>query len=538
MAITITPTRSGMNVGLSDIAVILSEQNQVLAQTAESQQKLTTAFKDYLKLLAGQDMDDLQDERREKAETKTSMGGMSMRGMSGGIMGAAGSIKDYIMGFGKRFLPVLAGLIFGDELLDGLYKAVETYLGVSISENLKDAIELGVVGGLAGFLFGGFKGGLYGMIFGAMFSKPVREKIAAALEKITGEDFDANSIITMGTAALGSLLLIFSPAIIGGAIKSFFKTPGGEKAKGKITRGFASRLATGAGILFVGEALADQIDAAYGEEAGDIASTIAKGAAFGAMFGPKGMLVGAIGFLAIQGGAKLIDYLRNKNQELFDDAIRKSDDAIDRYKETGDVKILQDNEKEIAAAHTEANRMLQIGRGSGNYDEAAIQVDRTAMALATARGVDSAASIQAETRMALSAGGQSILDQAYAIAMEKASKRDGRVNKTDINQALFDVFRTASESNQLTDETKELLTGKGRYKSVDLLMERASTGLSQQARTAMENYGARSTGSSYTDLSTTSVDQSTNSSSAMVLPGGGATDNADHKAALLTTSGL
>lgn len=537
MAITITPTRSGMNVGLSDIAVILSEQNQVLAQTAESQQKLTTAFKDYLKMLAGQDMDDLQDERREKAENKTSMGGMSMRGMSGGIMGAAGSIKDYIMGFGKRFLPVLAGLVFGDELLDGLYKAVETYLGVSISENLKDAIELGVVGGLAGFLFGGFKGGLYGMIFGAMMSKPVREKIAAALEKITGEDFDANSIITMGTAALGSLLLIFSPAIIGGAIKSFFKTPGGEKAKGKITKGFASRLATGAGVLFVGEALADQIDAAYGEQAGDIASTIAKGAAFGSMFGPKGMLVGAIGFLAIQGGAKLIDYLRNKNQQLFDDAIKKSDEAIDRYKETGDVKILQDNEREIAAANTEANRMLQIGRASGRYDEAVEAADKSAIYLATARGVDSAASIQAENRRALSAGGQSILDQAYAIAMEKAARR-GRdnPNKDDINQALFDMHRSAGL--YATTEQKEMLTGEGRNRSMDLLMERASTGLSQQARTAMENYGSRSTGSSYTDLSTTSVDQSTNSNSATVLSGGGATDNADHKAALLTTSGL
>ena len=75
MAITITPTgRTGMNVGLSDIASILSEQNQVLAQTAVSQEKLTSAFKDYLTMLAGNQMDDLQDERRAESESRSGSG--------------------------------------------------------------------------------------------------------------------------------------------------------------------------------------------------------------------------------------------------------------------------------------------------------------------------------------------------------------------------------------------------------------------------------------------------------------------------------
>ena len=217
MAITITPTgRTGMNVGLSDIASILSEQNQVLAQTAVSQEKLTSAFKDYLTMLAGNQMDDLQDERRAEAESR-SEGGRGMSGIANAfsMSGVVGGVGSYIAGFAKRLLPVALGLLFGDELLEGIKSAVKNYLDRDISSDVFDAVKLAVVGGLGGFLFGGLSGGLYGMLFGVMFSPIVRQKIADGLSLIIGKEIDSTDPSTFVTAGAIALLL---PAAIKAAL--------------------------------------------------------------------------------------------------------------------------------------------------------------------------------------------------------------------------------------------------------------------------------------------------------------------------------
>ncbi|MAE55836.1 MAG: hypothetical protein CMK23_07550 [Porticoccaceae bacterium] len=229
MAITITPTgRTGMNVGLSDIASILSEQNQVLAQTAVSQEKLTSAFKDYLTMLAGNQMDDLQDERRAEAESR-SEGGRGMSGIANAfsMSGVVGGVGSYIAGFAKRLLPVALGLLFGDELLEGIKSAVKNYLDRDISSDVFDAVKLAVVGGLGGFLFGGLSGGLYGMLFGVMFSPMVRQKIADGLSLIIGKEIDSTDPSTFVTAGAIALLL---PAAIKAALPkllSFLFSPTG-----------------------------------------------------------------------------------------------------------------------------------------------------------------------------------------------------------------------------------------------------------------------------------------------------------------------
>ena len=147
----------------------------------------------------------------EVAEVFVSGAGSYMSGISDAFsMGG-------IIRFAKRLLPVALGLLFGDELLEGVKTAVKTYLQRDISSDVFDAVKLAVVGGLGGFLFGGVKGGLYGMLFGVMFSPMVRQKIADGLETILGKEIDSTDPATYVTAGAIALLL---PAAIKAALPS------------------------------------------------------------------------------------------------------------------------------------------------------------------------------------------------------------------------------------------------------------------------------------------------------------------------------
>lgn len=544
MAITITPSRTGMDVGLSDIASILSEQNQVLAQTADAQQKLTNSFSSYLKMLKGEEMDDLQDERRAKQEAKsptTASGGMR------NLIPTKGGIMDYLKTFLKRLVPVALGIVFGDDLLDFLKPKIESLIGREIGDGVFEVIKRAAGGGLLGFLFGGVKGGIFGLVLMALTSEPVRKKIAETINKALGTELDENDWAAWGTGIVGAFAVLWGPGLLKGAITSWFKGPKGTKFKKDFGSKFAGRLIAGGGILLLGEALADQIGNSMGEDAGDFASMAAKGAGYGFMIGGlKGMLFGAIAMLAVEGIKRAVDYMRNKNFEQFDKSMAEADKVLDEYEKTGDVSVLEKGMNQLKAAQVEANRMMTIGQGSGRYEEAVAANEELIKAMGMGR--DEVGRLQEKQTLSKAIAGQGLdqaLEKAYQIAMDRTG---GNATTKDFEMALKSLaveamqdtsaegakFRSMLASGDKISEAAQYLT----QRKISGGMGMEAGGVYPDRIQTMANGATRSTGNTNATVNSgnTSVTTTTNNSPT-VLPSGSSQDNSDSKMAkMLATS--
>lgn len=517
MAITITPSRTGMDVGLSDIASILSEQNQVLAQTADAQQKLTNSFSSYLKMLKGDEMDELQDKRRAKQEA-TAPTINSDRGMKN-LIPTKGGVMDYLKTFFKRLIPVALGLVFGDDLLDFLKPKIENLIGREIGDGVFEVIKRATGGGLLGFLFGGLKGGIFGAVFMALTSEPVRKKIAETINNAFDTELNENDWGTWATSIVGAFSVLWGPKLLMGAIKRFIAGSAGKKAGEEVGKGLFKTIMTNPRVL-------------------------------GAMtFGLKGLVIAGIGYLALQGGKALIDYFRGKNKEFFEDAIAKSDPAIDEYKRTGDVEVLKAAEQDIGRTQTEAQRMMEIGMGSGSYDEASAQYEKTTEALGIARGQVGRQQEKVATMQGVRGTVGLAINKAYDLAV---AKYGDDVTANNFRTTLQDMMMQASvDAGKATgDERERLNTIRDAIRDnldemVDYQverrrqsMERASNARSEESISLMNKYGARSTGNVIAPVDNSQATQVTNNnSSPMVLPSGGSQDNSDSKMAkMLATS--
>ena len=212
MAIKITPTRTGANVELKDIATILSEQNQVLAMSAESQTRLEKSFSSFIQMLESQEASDAQDERQAAARANNSQGyasraiGGAKRGLAGitsGVDNMVAGIIPFALGLMRRFIPAL--------LTVGLADQVANSIKDKIGPELANMVESSLTGAGIGFLLGGAKGGIYGSILGALFSESSRKFVVGMVNNIFNTDFAATgpeSFAVVGGAALAAKFLI------------------------------------------------------------------------------------------------------------------------------------------------------------------------------------------------------------------------------------------------------------------------------------------------------------------------------------------
>lgn len=545
MAITITPTgKTGMDVGLSDIASILSEQNQVLAQTAIAQQKLTSSFTSYLKMLKGDKMDDLQDERRSNQEAKAPVGSSSMRNM---IPTKAG-IFDYLKSFLKRLVPIALGIVFGDDLLDAIKPRIEGLIGTDISDEVMSVITGAAGGSLLGFLFGGVKGGLYGLAIGALTSKGARQKIADGLSAIFNREIKADDWEAWAGSAGGLAALYFTPSLLSGGMAYALsgkveKTSGGryrDKKTGRFLKpslaqkfraGFGGNAAMAAGVFAVGSAMSGIIGGQLGAEAGGLAQDVTNAAAFGAMFGPKGMLIATIGMLAVKGGSAILEHLRGINDKLKNKSFEEADALYEEYQKTGDKSILAAGMEKLGRAQKEAE--LAVLRGETEH-QADYEKYTRIMGEAGRTGQkqeDLAKSDAASGTLAVA------LDRAYQMAMEKKS---GDAKAIDFQESLLGIATASGVSEEVRAGIVDDLPG-----VTQRLVDRKNSSMSQvspssEAVASMSKYGARSSGNTIAPVDASSTNVVTNnSSSPMVLPSGGSQDTSDSKRAmLLTTTGL
>jgi hypothetical protein len=212
MAIRIEPSRTGATVELKDIASILSEQNQVLAVTAESQEKLSKSFASFIQMLEKQDADEKRDEAQAEARQRNQpskasgyVQGMKekMTGITGGVEGLVAGIVPFALGLLRRFLPALLTVGLADQIAKGL----EDKLG----PELANVVEYALTGAGIGFLLGGAKGGIYGAILMALFSDASREFVVGMVNQIFKTDFSATgpeSFAVVGGAALATKFMI------------------------------------------------------------------------------------------------------------------------------------------------------------------------------------------------------------------------------------------------------------------------------------------------------------------------------------------
>lgn len=212
MAIRIEPSRTGANVELKDIASILSEQNQVLAVTAESQEKLSKSFASFIQMLEKQDVDEKRDEAQAEARQRNQpskasgyVQGMKekMTGITGGVEGLVAGIVPFALGLLKRFLPALLTVGLADQIAKGLEDR--------IGPELANVVEYALTGAGIGFLLGGAKGGIYGAILMALFSDASREFVVGMVNNIFKSDFSATgpeSFVVVGAAALATKFMI------------------------------------------------------------------------------------------------------------------------------------------------------------------------------------------------------------------------------------------------------------------------------------------------------------------------------------------
>lgn len=504
MAITISPSRTQAIVGLNDIASILSEQNQVLAITAESQQKLTNSFDTYLKMLKGKDMDELQEERRSKsvAPAVGAAAGFSMAGLLGKLGDGKGFLSS-LLGFLKRLVPIALGLIFGDDLLRAIKPKIEELIGTEISSNFMSALMGAAGGGLLGFLFGGFKGGLFGIVLGALTSEGTRKKIADSVNDKLGTELNENDWETWALSIAGAFGVLWGPKLITSAISKFLVGSAGKKASEEVGKSLIKNIFKNPKVL--------------------AAMTL----------GMKGLIVAGIAYLALQGGKALVDYFREKNFEMFDESIAKSDRILEKYRETGDKSVLEEGLQDLGRAQTESRRMLEIGQGSGRYEEAQKAMDETSIAMGIARGDlgNSQMSREALERQAVEGGLSDAMDYAMARAYQIGN---GNPDQADYLQAALEL----GNSKAMSEASSDIKTAFGvdALKTSTALMERAEKTVSKKLNEAIARDAANSNAAPVI-MDNSQRDQSTNvsNSSPMVLPNGGATDYNDNKSKFFIT---
>ncbi len=350
MAIKITPTRTGANVELKDIATILSEQNQVLAMSAESQTRLEKSFSSFIQMLKNQEAGDAQDERQANARANNSQGyasraiGGAKRGLAGitsGVDNMVAGIIPFALGLMRRFIPAL--------LTVGLADQVANSIKDKIGPELANMVESSLTGAGIGFLLGGAKGGIYGAIIGALFSESSRKFVVGMVNNIFNTDFAATgpeSFAVVGGAALAAkfligllpklLPLLLSPtgfiaaAVLGGLAGYFVYqnlTPEQQAAVDKITAPYRS-LMSDLSITLLEKAAEASNDIVDGIKEYLNSSLVAMGLT------PK--------FLTSERKAKLLEGLTAEDKSRYDDlerqAIRSSQNYMTAFAGTGEEK--------------------------------------------------------------------------------------------------------------------------------------------------------------------------------------------------------
>ena len=238
----------------------------------------------------------------------------------------------------------------------------------TISKSLSGATSTALYGSIFGkkAAIAGFAGSLIGDLINGALSPDAKQATIKAFGMDTGlktEDF----------ISYGSMIgAFFGPELISSAIDMTLNggsdVVNGSRGRGRRTRRLSPNILSGFRRNFMGKSgLAVAImgagtligsvigDATGSQTASDVAGWVTNGMSVGAMFGPTGLVVGALAGLAVGGGSLLLDYLK---------------DAGDRNRVA--------SEKRIAEATAEADKLLNEGNAPAAQIANAVAVQERA----------------------------------------------------------------------------------------------------------------------------------------------------------------
>ena len=401
-----------MAVSLDDVVKELQNQNAELkAQTQNFAAVKAQLLKDARQKKQDR-LDDLEAKRKESRSLKSRVMayGQEGKGLKGslktGLMEGTGvsSIADLLKGMGLGVTGAalagalargmgkalgrgaLAGIVglFGEQIIESALKglSVDDIFNLNnvemegLASDINGALVKGIVASIFGKKFGiaVFIGDLISKAISSSMSKETLEKKLGTIN-LTDEikyDITNEDLITLGSVAAA----FFGPGLIYGAITKglggqALAYPGAKvgrdpktgrfmklkpQMKESFVKGFGGRFLGGAALFTMGNALGAYLDDAANESAGDVARWTSGGMALGSMFGPKGMLVGAVAGLMIGLGRIVLDYIRETDDSVRNAALAKAEQAL---KESGGdaSKLSERQRKDVAQAIQELEKL-------------------------------------------------------------------------------------------------------------------------------------------------------------------------------------
>ena len=410
MAKASTPPATGKKIELADVNQTLLEQNKTLGNTnslikkmVDEAVKARKAAKD-----ASGDNEENRREKEKKADKVSGPLGFGAGLKSGIISGLdIGGLGSKLAGFassslklalGGTTIAAVAGMAgkfigragargglgflfgkFGEDVIKWGFDSIDPndMLDQSTKNTISKSLSGATSTALYGSIFGkkaaiaGFAGSLIGDLINGALSPDAKQATIKAFGMDTGlktEDF----------VSYGSMIgMFFGPGLISSAINmSLTGSPNGatvgRNAKGQFTklspnilsgfrRNFMGKSGLAVAIMGAGTLIGSVIgDATGSQTASDVAGWVTNGMALGSMFGPTGLVVGALAGLAVAGGSLLLDYMkdaRDKNHNAIKKTIAEAEAEADELLAKGDIEGAS---KAMAKAKVELDRLNEL----------------------------------------------------------------------------------------------------------------------------------------------------------------------------------
>ena len=375
MAKASTPPATGKKIELADVNQTLLEQNKTLGNTNSLIKKMVDEAVKARKAAKDASGDDEENRREQKKKADKVSGPLGFgAGLKSGIASGLdiGGLGSKLAGFassalklalGGTTIAAVAGMAgkfigragvrgglgflvgkFGEDALKSAFDSIDPndMLDQSTKNTISKSLSGATSTALYGSIFGkkaaiaGFAGSLIGDLINGALSPDAKQATIKAFGMDTGlktEDF----------ISYGSMIgAFFGPELISSAIDMTLNggsdVVNGSRGRGRRTRRLSPNILSGFRRNFMGKSgLAVAImgagtligsvigDATGSQTASDVAGWVTNGMSLGSMFGPTGIIVGAIAGMALGAGQIITDIANLKK----DDVLKKIKKDID-----------------------------------------------------------------------------------------------------------------------------------------------------------------------------------------------------------------
>ena len=404
---------------LADIVASIKDTNDLLTDNVKAQQRVFNIMDDAARKDKEARMDALQSTKKTKAVRggASGFGGSFKEGLGlGTAFGAASSLIGGLLG--KLTLPLLAAAAYafdqiafdgaglknikdwGKNLITGIIEKLDflnifsdkeqTDIATSIIKAAGPALLVGLFSrkaGLAVFIGGLFANYVFDKVFTNEQKKEMEGSFNEGVKSMLGIDVTNAFLfkVGVGIAGLFGLPLILGALSFGltGVAGLFSGTGKGGPKKMKLLprllknfkRGFLGKFGAGLALFSMGEMIGDATEKATGDAvSADAVQNIMNAAIIGSCFGRKGLLLAAIGAIAVEGFKYLIGKARENRAAVksrLEADMRLAQDELRMAMDTGDDAEILAAKRRLRQAkinlREEARRTAQVPHAENEF---------------------------------------------------------------------------------------------------------------------------------------------------------------------------